>query len=192
MAEWLIEQKIAVARIPDEQFDELKEYAMDALEKGEPLEDHPYYSINTEDGSNAENIMPIPPKFSTWLLKEIHTLFERHKAEGGIYGIDDTTMQIAKMWVNRMKKGDQHQLHCHTFSMYSFSSYLDVQDNDAPFIFVNGDHVEPVYINDNSNKHLLIFPSTLMHTVYRKKTDGERITASGNVVLNPFGVAVKP
>ena len=78
-----------------------------------------------------------------------------------------------------------------SFSLYSFSVYLDVTENDAPFVFVT-DQVNPVYINENSNQHILIFPSKLLHTVYPKLTDGVRVSVSGNVVMNPFNVPVKP
>ena len=79
-----------------------------------------------------------------------------------------------------------------SFSLYSFSVYIDVTENDAPFVFVNESQVSPVYINENSNQHILIFPSKLLHTVYPKLTDGVRVSVSGNVVINPFNVPVKP
>ena len=186
MSHWLVDRKIAVARIPDEQFDELSEYAMTAIDNDEPVGDDPYHSINTKDGLNGENAMSIPLKFSSWFLKEIDNIFILHKPEMGVYGIDSSKMKITQMWVNRMKEGDQHQLHTHMFSMYSFAAYIDVRDDDAPFAFVNGDYIQPISIDYNINKHVLFFPSTLMHTVYRKNNNTERISVSGNVALDPY------
>ena len=190
--EWLVEQKMLCAKVHEAPFKQLKEYADAAFEKGRPLGDHPNYSINTTDRENAEYAMDIPPLFDEYVRQAIHNNFMLHKAEMGVYGIDETKLQVVKMWANKMRKGDQHQLHTHSFSLYSFSVYLDVVENDAPFVFVNEAQVSPVYINGNSNQHILIFPSKLLHTVYPKLNDGVRVSVSGNVVINPFGVPVNP
>ena len=88
------------------------------------------------------------------------------------------------LWVNRMHKGDQHFPHQHDSSFYSFSAYIKTTADDAPFLFIKNDRGEPVNIGEESMGHVLIFPSTLVHTVYPKQTDGERISVSGNIIID--------
>ena len=175
--EWLVPHKLFVAQI--QPFDELEEYAFKAIEKKEPVGDHKMVSIKREYS------MDIPPRFERWLCNTIDTQFDLHKAQCGIYGEDNgKRLRIIKMWANEMYKGDQHQPHMHQYSLYSFSCYIRTTNDDAPFYFIDNNQWQAVFINADSQRHALIFPGTLVHTVYPKETEDVRISVSGNVVLD--------
>tara|TARA_A100001201_G_scaffold71924_1_gene65748 strand:+ start:868 stop:1512 length:645 start_codon:yes stop_codon:yes gene_type:complete len=181
--QWLVFEKMLVARIycdflHDQPFEQLKEYAYAALDTPVPLGDDQRVSIK------EEYQMQIPPKFEQWLAHIIHKTYSKHKPVNGILGITEDNIKISGMWVNRMHKGEQHQVHQHGGSFYSFSAYIECTDNDAPFYFIDNNQGQPVYINKESEQHILIFPSDLIHTVHRKTTDAPRISVSGNVILN--------
>ncbi|QIN97262.1 hypothetical protein [Synechococcus phage S-H25] len=174
--EFLLDQTILVAKI--EPFDELEEYSKSALENKIPLGDVKYTSLK------EEYQMDIPPKFEQWLCKTIDNTFVLHKPEYGIYGVDHTKLKIRGMWTNRMSKGEQHYPHIHQKSFYSFAAYIKTSNDDAPFYFIKDNKGTPIQIDENSAGHIIIFPSTLIHTVYPKMTDGERISVSGNIIIN--------
>ena len=174
---FLIDQVILVAQIDEEAFKELSDNAYEALERKHKLRDDPLVSLK------EEYLMDIPYKFEDWLAKTIDRTFLLHKEKRGVYGADHTNLKMKGLWVNRMHKGDQHFPHQHDSSFYSFSAYVKTTDNDAPFMFIHNDMGQPVNMDENSMGHVLIFPSTLIHTVYPKTTDGERISVSGNVIL---------
>lgn len=183
MAEWLVYQKVLCEKIydeliGDEPFRQLKERAYQALETKNPVGDQDAVSIKDE------YMMTIPPAFEPWLLRTIHRNFIAHTSICGINGVDEDKLRITGMWVNRMKKGEQHQPHAHDNSFYSFSAYIEATDQDASFYFINDNQGSPIYINKESIQHILIFPSTLIHTVQRKRTEGDRISVSGNVVID--------
>ena len=174
--EFLVDQTVFVAMI--EPFEELSEYTYKALESKVPVGDHDVISLR------EEYRMEIPPKFEKWICETIDQNFNLHKEIRGVYGVDHTKLKISRMWTNRMTKGDQHYPHQHDRAFYSFSAYIKTTDNDAPFYFIKDNNGTPVFINENSQQHVLIFPSTLIHTVYPKNTDGERISVSGNIIIN--------
>ena len=57
-------------------------------------------------------------------------------------------------------------------------------NDDAPFYFIDNNQGQAVWINADSQGHALIFPGTLIHTVYPKQTEDVRISVSGNVILD--------
>lgn len=172
LIEFLVDQTVLVASV--EYFSELEKYTYDALEDKIPLNDHKYTSIK------EEYRMETPPKFAGWLCKLIDDHFDLHKPANGVYGVYP---RVSGMWTNRMYKGDQHFPHQHKNSLYSFAAYVKTTNNDAPFYFIKDNQGVPVYIDENSIANILVFPSTLIHTVYPKQTDGERISVSGNVIV---------
>tara|TARA_B100000927_G_C16362535_1_gene428099 strand:+ start:191 stop:733 length:543 start_codon:yes stop_codon:yes gene_type:complete len=175
--EWLLPHKLLVARINP--IEELEEYALRAIEKKEPVGDHKMVSIKREYS------MEIPPNFEQWMCDTIDTHFDLHKPQCGIYGRDNgKRLRIIKMWANEMYQGDQHQPHMHQYSLYSFSCYIRTTNNDAPFYFIDNNQGQAVFINADSEGHSLIFPGTLIHTVYPKETEDVRISVSGNVILD--------
>ena len=111
-------------------------------------------------------------------------MYELHKERYGIFNGNKEMLEIAKMWVNVMEKGDQHFPHMHEHAFYSFAAYIEVNDDDAPFYFIKDNRGSRIEINKESERHLLLFPSALIHTVYPKESEGQRISVSGNVILN--------
>ena len=174
--EWLVPNKLMVAAIAP--FEELEQYAMAAIEAKVPLGDEDNVSIKREYD------MKVPPLFEKWMVDTIDEMFWLHKDVGGIFGNTKDKMRIIKMWANEMLKGDQHQPHLHQYALYSFSCYIRTTNDDAPFYFIWNETGNPVHIDANSQGHALIFPSTLIHTVYPKRTDEVRISVSGNVVID--------
>ena len=166
-----------VARIAPDALEDLSYNAYEALERKHPLRDNPLVSLK------EEYLMDIPYVFEEWLSKTIHSMFTLHTQKSGIYGVTADNLKMKGLWVNRMQKGDQHFPHAHESSFYSFAAYLKCTDDDAPFMFIHHDMGQPVSINEQSEGHILIFPSTLIHTVYPKQTDGDRISVSGNVII---------
>ena len=165
-------------QIPPEEFEELTECAYEGLENKIPLGDH--HSISIKE----EYKMRIPRRFSAWMTNTVHEKMTRHCREYGFYNMPREGLFIPMMWVNRMKKGDQHQVHQHNNSLYSFSAYISCSNNDAPFFFMHSDHIEYLQINEHSCGNTLIFPSSLPHSVAMKTNDGERISVSGNIVFD--------
>lgn len=175
--EWLVQHKLLVAYI--EPFAQLEEYAFKAIEKKEPVGDDKLVSIQKEYS------MDVPPEFEKWLCNTIDTQFDLHKPQCGIIGNNNgKRLRIIKMWANEMYKGDQHQPHMHQYSLYSFSCYIRSTNDDAPFYFIDNNQGQAVWINEDSQGHALIFPGTLIHTVYPKQTEDVRISVSGNVILD--------
>ena len=176
--EFLLDQTVLVAKIVPDAFQELSDYAYEALERKEPLRDKTIVSLK------EEYLMKIPRTFEEWLSTAIDQTFTLHKEVNGIYGVGVENLKLKGAWVNRMQKGDQHFPHMHQNSFYSFAAYIKATDNDAPFMFIKNDMGQPISIDKQSEGHILIFPSTLIHTVYPKQTDGERISVSGNVIID--------
>tara|TARA_B100000003_G_C10912044_1_gene363643 strand:- start:977 stop:1627 length:651 start_codon:yes stop_codon:yes gene_type:complete len=169
---------ILAGKISDEPFAELEEYAYAAIEKRESLGDNPYAS------GREEWVCEIPPKFEMWLGAIINTMCKLHTEDAGWYGVDHSMFRIEKMWVNVMSKGDQHFPHTHNKSLYSFAAYIDVNDGDAPFYFIKDNQGTPIDIDSRSKGMIMIFPSTMIHTVYPQQTDNLRISVSGNIGIH--------
>lgn len=175
--EFFIDQTIMVAKIAPDAFEDLSTNAYEALDRKHPLRDNPLVSLK------EEYLMDIPYVFERWLCKTIDSMFTLHTKKSGIYGVTEDNLKMKGLWVNRMHKGDQHFPHQHDSSFYSFAAYLKCTENDASFMFIKNDMGQPINIDKRSEGHVLIFPSTLIHTVHPKQTDGERISVSGNVII---------
>ncbi len=176
--QFLPNTEILVCQIPDEPFDILEKAAREGIEEKKSLGDPQYASIRQEYS------MPIPVLFQSWLQFVIDDMYELHKERYGIFNGNKEMLEIAKMWVNVMEKGDQHFPHMHEHAFYSFAAYIEVNDDDAPFYFIKDNRGSRIEINKESERHLLLFPSALIHTVYPKESEGQRISVSGNVILN--------
>ena len=175
---FLLDQVIMCSHIPDRAFKDLSDKAYQGLEDRIRTRDEALVSLK------HEYRMDMPLIFEEWLAETIHAMYLLHREDHGIYGLTEKNLRIKSIWVNKMEKGDQHFPHQHLNSFYSFAAYIKASDNDAQFMFIKNDNGEVVNVNKDSEQHILIFPSTLIHTVYPKTTDGERISVSGNVVIN--------
>ena len=170
---------ILVCKMPGEVFEDVKKASDIGIENKIKLNDAEEASIKQEYS------MPIPNMFEDWITQLIDHCYEFHKERYGIVTKGAQDLHIVKMWVNVMEKGDQHYPHTHDHSFYSFSCYISTANDDAPFYFIKDNKGQKVNIDKTSEGHVLIFPSQMIHTVYPKKTDGQRVSVSGNIVIRP-------
>lgn len=170
---------ILVTKMPPDVFADLQEASNIGIEQKIKLNDKEEASIRQEYG------MPVPEIFEDWITQLIDHCYEFHKSKYGIVTEGAQNLHIVKMWVNIMEKGDQHYPHTHEHSFYSFSCYISSTNDDAPFYFIKDNKGQKIEINKDSEGHALVFPSTMIHTVYPKKTEGQRVSVSGNIVIRP-------
>ena len=111
----------------------------------------------------------------------------------------DIEIYITQSWINFNQKNTSHHRHKHINSIISsvifikgemcpitfynsernlFGNLLSFEDFTAP----NENNNSRVYFN-NQNGKLFLFPSTLMHSVERNKSDVERISLSFNTFI---------
>ena len=111
----------------------------------------------------------------------------------------DIEIYITQSWINFNQKNTSHHRHKHVNSIISsvifikgemcpitfydsernlFGNLLSSEDFTAP----NENNNSRVYFN-NQNGKLFLFPSTLMHSVERNKSDVERISLSFNTFI---------
>ena len=104
----------------------------------------------------------------------------------------DTTMSCCGAWVNKHDKKDFAQRHYHSNSMISGVLYLDVPEQSGgieflPHMNMFGHFFEPKFVEDNGLNHpyqnidvknnmLLLFPSTVQHSVPLNKSEESRYT----------------
>ena len=111
----------------------------------------------------------------------------------------DIEIYITQSWINFNQKDTSHHLHKHINSI--ISSVLFIKGETCPIIFHNSqrnlfgnllsdddftapneDNTSQIYFN-NQNGQLFLFPSTLMHSVAKNKSDVERISLSFNTFI---------
>ena len=111
----------------------------------------------------------------------------------------DIEIYITQSWINFNQKNTSHHRHKHVNSIISsvifikgemcpitfynsernlFGNLLSFEDFTAP----NENNTSQVYFN-NQNGSLFLFPSTLMHSVAKNKSDVERISLSFNTFI---------
>jgi len=104
----------------------------------------------------------------------------------------DTTMSCCGAWVNKHDKGDFAQYHYHSNSMISGILYLDVPEQSGgleflPHINMFGHFFKPNFVEENGlnsyvekidveNNMLLLFPSTVQHSVPFSRSEESRYT----------------
>ena len=110
-----------------------------------------------------------------------------------LYGCE---LYITQSWLNFSVRGQEHPFHYHANSMYSAILYLQVSEEDCitfynPNYNVNYDISSTNYDLFNckcwslkvKDGLLLVFPSTLGHSVPRVKHDGMRVSLSFNTYI---------
>ena len=111
----------------------------------------------------------------------------------------DVSPEIVTSWVNWHTEGDWAQEHAHSNSTLSFCWYVSVAKDSGNFVlmsstqmFGNQSYRYQEYNNFNSPSYevfprdgsLIIFPSTLRHSVPRHNVEGfDRISLAGNVMM---------
>ena len=111
----------------------------------------------------------------------------------------DIEIYITQSWINFNQKDTSHHRHKHVNSI--ISSVFFIKGEMCPITFYNSernlfgnllsyddftvfneDNTSQVYFN-NQNGQLFLFPSTLMHSVAKNKSDVERISLSFNTFI---------
>lgn len=110
----------------------------------------------------------------------------------------DVSLRITQSWINYTEKGQFHHKHAHPNSFISGVFYIQTNDNDKIYFFKNGFQQIKFPTNEyniwNSdswwleavNNRLLLFPSSLEHSVPYVEGDQTRISLSFNTF--PIGV----
>jgi len=112
----------------------------------------------------------------------------------------DTEFYITQSWINFNGKGQAHHTHKHSNSIISGVFYVE-GDEDSPITF-HRDDAKPYFggnyeyvieeynvLNSrtwtmpNKKNHLVLFPSTLTHSVKHNNSDIERVSLSFNTFM---------
>jgi hypothetical protein len=125
---------------------------------------------------------------------QIRNLFEVQKAKGSYGG----QMAINSLWINYQKKHDYNPSHVHSGSL-SFVTYLKCPstifeyqavtntENAGHLVFEYGEKMSELSSQTFKVKPyenlMFIFPNNLRHTVPPFYTDDERISVSGNIIV---------
>ena len=115
----------------------------------------------------------------------------------------DTEFYITQSWVNFNSKGQTHHAHKHSYSIISGVFYID-GDEDCPITF-HREESKPYFggnfeykideyntLNSrtwkmpNQKNHLILFPSTQIHSVGVNNSDKERVSLSFNTFLKGY------
>ena len=113
--------------------------------------------------------------FKSFILSEI----EKHYQPGARVDGSRDLGKIVSLWGNLYKKGDYAQSHSHKSFDCSFAYFVKAKWYDSPLMFDDsGKRIRP------KEGRYVIFPSYLLHSVPKHRYNHERITLSGNYLLN--------
>ena len=104
---------------------------------------------------------------------------------------ENNELYLTESWIAKTKKGEHHHTHSHSNSILSGVLYLNTINKDGivlysphrPRIDISRDNNTRDYNNLNiivKNGDLILFPSTLMHSVKTNTSDKERISLAFN------------
>ena len=113
--------------------------------------------------------------FKSFITSEIENHFKPGNSGYGKreYG------KITVFWGNVYRKGDYAGEHNHTPCQYSFVYFVKAKWYDSPLVFnVGGEKIRP------KEGRYVIFPSYLLHNVPKNRYNHERVTLSGNYLVN--------
>lgn len=99
----------------------------------------------------------------------------------------DVKIKNYQGWVNRYGHGEFQEPHDHLnkknkYNSYSYVYFLNIPENASCFNFCDNDGNNKKYINEKSGD-LLIFKSTLWHSVDKNTSDQYRYTLAGNLEI---------
>jgi len=113
--------------------------------------------------------------FKSFILSEIEKKYQPGAQVHGIRCVG----KITTLWANVYKKGDHAQSHCHKPNDFSFSYFVKSNWYNSPLVFDDsGKKIRP------KEGRYIIFPSYLIHSVPKHRSKHERVTLSGNYLLN--------
>jgi len=172
---------VTTADVPDQKFQHVLDYCKE-------LEYH--LNAGKNWAGNDRNILSNP------VFKEINELIQteiNHYVKN-IMMWDSNEFYITQSWVNVNPKDTEHHIHYHYNSIISGTFYLETVDNDnivfhrkselsllamqrSSFNIWNSD-LWKVQVKNNS---IVLFPSTLYHSVDKNESDHERVSIAFNV-----------
>ena len=111
-------------------------------------------------------------------------------------------LKLKQLWLNSMAAGDYQPVHHHS-GLFSFVAYVSIphtkeeehnlNNGVEEYKNLNGcteffnmfghDNIQ-MNVNKKIEQTLVLFPSWLSHTVYPFRSDGRRITVSGNIYID--------
>ena len=113
--------------------------------------------------------------FKSFITSEI----ERKFSPGENVGSSRMLGRVKNLWGNVYKKDDFAQSHNHKPNVFSFAYFVKAKWYDSPLIFDDsGKRIRP------KEGRYVIFPSYLLHSVPKNRYNHERVTLSGNYLLN--------
>lgn len=143
------------------------------------------------------NVLDKLPEFKNWLMYHIE------EYAYGVMGVDNTchSLHITCSWINKHKHLDKSHDHSHRNSMFSGIVYLQTHENCGDLQFLDQSYymVSPRIRQHNlynskqwtitpTDGMVVMFPSSLVHTVQQNRVMRERYSLAYNVfVKGDFG-----
>ena len=176
-----------------------KEYCEELLQKGKKTtvsaEKNLAGDLHKENYFNSDDCI--------WFLDKTEKIFKTYiSSSENYYGRKICkNLKLEKLWINFMKKGDFNPIHTHNHDI-SFVLFLQIPeklkeeqekypgtDNSGPggLCFTYGEDINEFFTCQINFKpevgDFFIFPAKLKHLVNPFKSEGERISVSGNIKL---------
>ena len=113
-------------------------------------------------------------------LKEyIREEIEKNYKPGAMSGGRRYFINCINFWANVYERGDYAQSHDHKPNDFSFAYFVKSKWYDSPLVFTDsGKRIRP-----KEGKYV-IFPSYLLHHVPKNRYNHQRITLSGNLLID--------
>jgi uncharacterized protein (TIGR02466 family) len=137
-------------------------------------------------------------------LKQLHFAVLKMVNDFGAH--KELKYNIESVWMNIYNQGCWQEIHHHVspISNFSYVYFMNLNENDAEFYFVNDKaknysasglnrilslfsktHWPDIFSPQVKEGQMIIFPSHLSHGVHMQKQDTNRCTISGNIFLYP-------
>jgi len=115
---------------------------------------------------------------------------------------DHFKLKLKQLWLNSMTAGDYQPVHTHA-GLFSFVAYISIphtteQEHDlnhgvedyknlngcTEFFNMFGHDNVQMKVSKEIEQTLVLFPAWISHTVYPYRSEGRRITVSGNIYID--------
>ena len=156
--------------------DKIKEQVYDKLKVCNPI---------PQDYSNVKAVLHTewdwePDNITFRNLKEyIREEIEKKFRPGAMSGGARIPIHCINFWANVYEKGDYAESHDHKPNDFSFAYFVKAKWYDSPLVFTDsGKRIRP-----KEGKYV-IFPAYLKHHVPKNRYNHQRITLSGNLLIN--------
>ena len=166
--------------LDDYQFsDKVKEQVLLSLRFSNPIsQDHSNVKASHHSDWDWEPDNITFRNLKSYILQEIETLFRPGFDFGSSHEYRNR-LSNENFWANVYEKGDYAQPHCHKPNNYSFAYFVKAEWYHSPLIFTySGKRIRP------KEGEYVIFPAYLKHHVPKNRYNHQRITLSGNLLIN--------